>query len=410
MSKKLSFEILVIWLMFALLPVEMLHGFLLHSGFNLPLSVGQLFKLILLTLLLLSFLVELNRLFICLFLFALMSIPSIVQALLHLNTSILFTDFIKVSRYLMPLIVFLFFKKIIIRGRKSEMILIFKLVQFSYLIFVLNILLKYIGLGYAMYPNGDFGSKGFFFAGNETSALLIILSAIIGYNIFRKEKKLRYFLFFLFNLFIGLTISSKTGTLGILLVFLFIPMKRFRLKIRLRYLKSIIISTILIVPIVVILTWKFIVASPVFKRLDFFWRELDFLTFIFSNRNNFFEKSWNVYLEKYNFIEKIIGVGQTTYESLNGDSIVEIDIADIFFAYGFVGLLMFVLIMFMTYYQAIKFRATINYPFAGLVSLMILILLGISTIAGHVFSSGMSAVFIGLLFSLMYYKKDSNAI
>jgi hypothetical protein len=290
------------------------------------------------------------------------------------------------------------------------MILIFKLVQFSYLIFVLNILLKYIGLGYAMYPNGDFGSKGFFFAGNETSALLIILSAIIGYNIFRKEKKLRYFLFFLFNLFIGLTISSKTGTLGILLVFLFIPMKRFRLKIRLRYLKSIIISTILIVPIVVILTWKFIVASPVFKRLDFFWRELDFLTFIFSNRNNFFEKSWNVYLEKYNFIEKIIGVGQTTYESLNGDSIVEIDIADIFFAYGFVGLLMFVLIMFMTYYQAIKFRATINYPFAGLVSLMILILLGISTIAGHVFSSGMSAVFIGLLFSLMYYKKDSNAI
>jgi hypothetical protein len=117
-----------------------------------------------------------------------------------------------------------------------------------------------------------------------------------------------------------------------------------------------------------------------------------------------------VYLEKYNFIEKIIGVGQTTYESLNGDSIVEIDIADIFFAYGFVGLLMFVLIMFMTYYQAIKFRATINYPFAGLVSLMILILLGISTIAGHVFSSGMSAVFIGLLFSLMYYKKDSNAI
>ena len=39
---------------------------------------------------------------------------------------------------------------------------------------------------------------------------------------------------------------------------------------------------------------------------------------------------------------------------------------------------------------------------------MLSVLLLISTTAGHVFSSGMAAVFIGLLFSLMFIKKNEN--
>jgi hypothetical protein len=405
MNRKVTFEKLIVWLMFALIPVDMLHGFLLHSGVNLPLSVGQLFKLVLLGSLLLSFITEKNRLVICFVLFLLLFIPSLIQVFFQLNIDFLFKDFIKISRYLMPLIAFLFFKKLTAKGNKANMDLIFKLVQFSYIVFAFNILLKYIGLGYAMYPNGDIGSKGFFFAGNETSALLIILSAIIGYNIFKKERKLSYFLFFLFNLFIGLTISSKTGTLGVLIVFLLIPIKRFKLKVGIKYIRSIIISALLILPLIIISTWKFIVASPVFTRLEFFWRELDFLTFVFSNRNNFFKDAFKVYLNEYNLLEKIVGVGQTKYEFLNGNSIVEIDIADIFFAYGFLGLILFIFLMFLTYYQAKKLRATNNYPYAGLVILMLFVLFGISTIAGHVYSSGMSAVFIGLLFSLMFLKR-----
>ncbi|TDS18650.1 O-antigen ligase-like membrane protein [Maribacter caenipelagi] len=410
MDKKLTFERLIIWLMFALIPIDMLHGFLLHSGVILPLSVGQLFKLLLLGSLLLSFITEKNRLVICFLLFLLLFIPSLIQVFFQLKIDFLFKDFIKISRYLMPIIAYLFFKKITCKGKKGDMNLIFKLVQFSYAVFSFNILLKYIGLGYAMYPNGDIGSKGFFFAGNETSALLIILSAIIGFNIAQKGKNLKYSLFFIFNLFIGLTISSKTGTLGVLLVFLLIPVKKFKFKIRLKYLKRVIISVLVILPIVIISTWKFIVASPVFKRLDYFWKELDFLTFIFSNRNNFFKSAWQVYLEEYNILEKFFGVGQTTYELLNGNSIVEIDIADIFFSYGIIGLSLFIFLMIFGYYQAKKLRVTNNYPYAGLVILMLFVLFGISTIAGHVYSSGMSAVFIGLLFSLMFYKKNLNVI
>jgi len=114
-----------------------------------------------------------------------------------------------------------------------------------------------------------------------------------------------------------------------------------------------------------------------------------------------------MYLEKYNIIEKVIGTGQRTFEKKNGDSGIEIDIADIFFAYGFLGLFLFLGMMLFLFYQVKKFKKSSTfYPYASLIYLMLFILLGISTIAGHVYSSGMSAVFIGLLFSLMYLKEE----
>ena len=41
---------------------------------------------------------------------------------------------------------------------------------------------------------------------------------------------------------------------------------------------------------------------------------------------------------------------------------------------------------------------------------MIWILIGISATAGHVFSSGMAAVFIGIVFALMYFKEKQEDI
>lgn len=405
MKKKITLELLIIWLMFAILPVDMLNGFLLHSNIHLPFfSLGQLFKLILLSLLIFSFIKNKNNFYYISILATLLFLPSLFRVIAEFKINFLVQDFIKIFRYLMPIVVFFFFKRIIISEKKENLKLIFNLVVFSYIIFVFNILLKYLGLGYAMYPNGDIGSKGFFFAGNETSALLIILSSIIGFKIFNKKEKLKYFLFFIFNLFVGLTISSKTGTLGVFLVFVLIPIKPFKPRIKAKYLRNIIISTFLILPLISFFTWKYIIITPAFKRLEFFWNKLEFLTFVFSNRNNFFIKAWDVFCSDYNFFEKIIGVGQTKYEQLNGNSIVEIDIADIFFAYGITGLILFIFLMTLIYTKAKKLRNKRN-PYASLVFLMIFILLAISTLAGHVYSSGMSAVFIGLLFSLIFMKK-----
>jgi heme A synthase len=88
--------------------------------------------------------------------------------------------------------------------------------------------------------------------------------------------------------------------------------------------------------------------------------------------------------------------------------IVEIDFADILFAYGILGLLYFIALMFFLIIQALRFSNARKYPYSNFILLMILTLLGISTTAGHVYSSGMAALFIGLLFALMYFKKDEQ--
>lgn len=105
-----------------------------------------------------------------------------------------------------------------------------------------------------------------------------------------------------------------------------------------------------------------------------------------------------------------MGVGQTQYENLNHNQIVEIDFADIFFAYGLFGLLYFGMLMSFLIVQAVRFSSNKRHIYSNYVLLMIWILIGISATAGHVFSSGMAAVFIGIVFALMYFKEKQEDI
>ena len=395
----------IILLMFALLPIDMVNGVLLSNGITLPITISQLYKLLIMSLLFFRFFRFNNKLLTssCI-LFGLMLIPSFIQIVSQSDASFLVQDIIKIGKYLSPLFCFYFFRDLIIRQNKLEIKKLFNLVKFSYLVLVFNILIKYVGLGYPMYKAGDIGSKGFFYAGNETSALLIILTSILAYQLFSTSKRWKYYIFMVFSLFIGLSISSKTGVLGILLLLVLIPLERPTIKTDLTKLKKIgqtlFASTLLGGSI----TWWALKQSAVFNRLSFYWEELDTLTFLFSHRNFFFVDAYKVYQEKYTPIEKIFGVGQTKYQLLNNSKIIEIDMADIFFAYGYIGLTIFIFSIGYLGIKSFQFSKFKKYNYTNFIFLMLAILLGISTIAGHVFSSGLSAVFIGLLFSLMYLK------
>lgn len=396
----------IILLMFALLPVDMLNGLVLKSGINLPISIGQLFKLLILVFLFFRFLSKPKLLLISFGFTLLLLLPSLYQSVKQLSAAFLFADIIKISKYLAPLFSFLFFVDFIKQSDENGIRKLMKLAQFSYLVLAGNVLLKYIGLGYPMYEFGSIGSKGFFYAGNEISALLVILSSIIAFDLWHNKKRIKYFLFWALTLFVGLTISSKTGVVGIMLIFLLIPLKRPSIRLSIGRLIFFLSAIFLIVPLVFYLSWKFIQGTAFYIRLLYFSEKFDFWTFLLSNRNVFFKDTYQKYIDEYSIIEKIIGVGQSQYELLNNGSIVEVDFADILFAYGILGLIYFLLIMTFLFVQALRFSRNYKYIFANFVLLMVFVLLSISTTAGHVYSSGMAAVFIGLLFSLMYFKKD----
>jgi hypothetical protein len=405
--KKLDYWI--ISLMFFLLPIDMINGILLHNNINLPLSISQLFKFSILLLLVLRLTQNNNKLLLLLISFLSLLIPTLYQVFKQIDLSFLFSDFIKITRYLLPLLSFLFFAEVFKRNNILNHKRAYGLIKFSYKVLIINIFIKYLGLGYPMYSFGNIGSRGFFHAGNELSVLLIILCSIIAFNLWKNGKTRQYYLFLILNVLASITLSSKTGILGILIVFLFIPINPTNLKTNLKRFKKLILLLFIGLPIVISLAWEIIKNSTIFVRFVFFWEKLDLLTFILSNRNNFAERAKNNYTEKYDFIEKLIGVGQTKYELLNYNKIVEIDFLDIFFAYGYIGLLLFTLLMVFMMFQTFKLkRNTFKYEHASFVFMMLFVILSISSIAGHVFNSGMAAIFLGLLFALSYLKTNEQ--
>lgn len=402
MLKITTVDTLIVILMFAFLPVDMVNGILLMNGINLPISFGQLYKLVILVLLLTRLLFAIKLFISALIVIFILLIPSIYQVLHDPVGSSFFLDFVKISKYLTPFICFLFFVDALKHSKDKIYTLILSLVKFSYVVLVLNIFVKYIGLGYPAYKSGGMGSKGFFYAGNEISALLIILCSIIAFRLWNKGLKAKYFVFLALNLLAGLTISSKTGILGILLVFFIIPFQGKSLNLK-RFF-PLLIGAMCLLPLALLFSWQFIKNSAIMVRIEFFYEKLDFWTFILSSRNVFLANSIDIYINEYNFMEKIIGVGQTKFELLNNSKVVEMDIMDIFFAYGVLGLIIFITMLVFVLVQAKVFSKTDRHPYANLVSMMVTILFIISTLAGHVFGSGMSALFIGVLFSLMYVK------
>jgi hypothetical protein len=393
--------------MFLLLPIDMINGFLLHNNIVLPISVSQLLKIIILFLITFSFIWQPKNIIISFICFFVLILPSLIQSIFQLDFSFLFFDAMKVAKYLTPLIAFLFFANVFKKSNYKINLLILKLVKFSYSILIVNIFVKYVGLGYPMYISGDIGSKGFFFAGNEISVLLIVLSSVIAIDIWKKQNKKQYFFFFILTLLAGLTISSKTGIVGTLIVFFLIPFKRISFKIKRKNLNYLLIFAGVILPVTALFVRSFIQNSKIYTRFSFFWNKLDFFTFIFSNRNNFFLDSYMVFTKEYAFFEKLFGVGQKRFEILNKGKAVEIDIADIFFSYGIIGLSLFVVLLTFLFVR-LKIIDKELYIYSPFINLMLIFLLCISVTAGHVFGSGMAGIFIGLLFSLMFVKQSAE--
>lgn len=392
-------------LFLGLLFVDTLNGFLLHNDVILPLSIGQAYKLVLLSFLGLRLIFTPKYFLILCFVFLILLSPSILQFFTHQTAEHILPDIIKSSRYLVTISSYFFFVNLFKNNYKSN--LIFVGIFISYIVMVINILLKYVGLGYPMYEFGEIGSIGFFYAGNEASILLVILTALISKILWHKKLRILYFLLGALSLFTALTITSKTSILGVLLVLILIPIKRPKAdRINLKSFAKYSIAILALVPVLVWQIWKFIKTSEVYERFNHFWQELDLLTFIFSNRNTFLVHYWEIYTERYSFLDKVFGVGETQYNNYSPMGIIEIDIIDILFAQGVIGVLLFLFLLGFVYAQAKRFCMFPKYPYASFSLLMLILLFVVSCFTGHTFNSGMAGPFIGLSLALMYKQED----
>lgn len=401
---------LIVLSMLILIPVDLVHGYLHNSGISFMFSIAQVYKLYFLGLLLFSLSKKLTGLILIVFFVLLLFLPSIWVVISKFELQHLGPDLIKVFRYMTCMISFLYLKDFIQRRGNYAIRKLIQVLYFSYILIAISIFLKYIGLGFPMYQFGNLGSKGLFSAGNEVSVLMLIVSSIVAFHIWKEKKVLYYALFFIFNLALGLAIGSKTASIGSLILLSLIPLHRPSLRFNFKRFIKISLLIVTAVPIIIYFSWQFITSSDLYIRIFYFYNKFDFYTFFLSNRNIFLQEAFQVYLHQYSLVEKLIGVGETNYYFLNDETTVESDVFDIFFAYGVIGLISFILLITWVYVQFKRFGRNIKkYPYANFGFLMLVFLILISTLAGHTFSSGMAAPFIGLALALPYFKKENDA-
>ena len=403
----LNFDWFIILAMFLLLPVDMVNGILLKGGVSFPISIGQIYKLFVLLLIFIRLMVRPKLdLIVLVGVFILFTIPSFIQFSTDKSYTprIVFDDLIKTSKYISIFLALIYFSRVYTFPKSFTRKLLKNWVIFSYVIFAINILLKYVGLGFPFYDYNNTGTTGFFYAGNEISALHLVLYAMIAYHIFEiKRAKTSFFIFFLFNLFLGITITSKTAMLGTVLVTILIMASPENMnKISVRKIIIWITSILVLIPLTAYFVFKLLKDSLIWERFYYFYLKWDIVTFIFSQRNLRVEKMMPIYWEQWTFVEQIIGGGQYFYEN-QLKNVIEIDILDIFFAYGIIGAFIFIVVITLLFLKAyIQYRN--GYPYGRLALLMLFVLVLESSIAGHVFNSGIAGIYIGACLGLMFYK------
>lgn len=402
---------LVIWaLLIPILFIDSLNGIMYENNISIPFSVSQIYKLGIVGLFLLRLVKTPQYIGVVLSLFGCMILPSIIQCIKGtISLNVIVKDLIFAFKYLIILISFFYFKVVLSTVNKHEIPKYFVWIKLSYILLAINLSLKLVGLGYPMYTNGNIGSRGFFIAGNEISALLLILSGILAYYYWVINKNIRLFVVYgLVSFILGLLISSKTGMLGIVLIHALIILStiRFDLKDK-RGIKRLFyaIGAVLIVFLGIAL---FVQNSAIMERYLFFWHQMDFLTFILSSRNIYFAEMLPIFETSYTTVEKWIGVGNYRFEAL-ANQIIEIDILDILFTYGYLGAFLFcgLLVIYSSNIVKLMKNGTV-FVYAKLSLICCSLLVILSCLSGHIFNSGIAGIFIGFVLSLAYYKKSDG--
>ena len=382
MKKKFDF---IIYLFIFLSPfIDCITG--LQERFNIPFSIGVIARgIILLSALIYLLLNNKNRKTIYLFLIYL--ILECIYTFTYLKTGVL-TEFKNlIVIFYLPLMI-LFFSNY--KNKKLDESLI-TTINFIYLFLIIIPFL--FGQGFNTYSGADGKSAflGFFYEGNELSALMILLLPISIKYLLENKKYIHLIIYLILYMISIILVGTKVLLLGTFVIFLYFGIKYiFKLEKR----KKLIFSFILLMLIgLCILIIPF---TPVYKNLiismDYYGVKNIFDLFkprfidniVFSNRISFAMKAFKTFSSSIIYI--LFGIGKSTLLLIKD---VEIDIFDIVYSIGLIGTIIYI----------ITFNKNI-FKLKGIYKFIFILLFVISLFSGHVLIKPMVTTFIALLFML----------
>lgn len=395
------------------LVIDSINGFMM-LGLGVDIGLSALYKSVLLIILLIYLSVYLPRymVFILAAICAL-SLGEIISIFsLHTDGSKLSFLIQHILKVLSPLILLIF---LIDRLKRDRLFFnkILTVIQINGLVFFCNMLAGLFGFGFSTYGQGGentIGSKGYFYAGNEISALLVVFCAFYMAKAYI-DNKIRFIVLAILSLAVGVLVSTKTSMLAVVLLIVLIPMLyEGRRLFLLNNIPSVIfvlaLSTVLVQALAI---FEAFTNAPVYSRFLFFFDRYGFVGLLLSGRDIFLTELWSLFSQKNLFLGFLVGHGPSYFSEFTKYS-VEMDFLDMFFWHGLPGVfILLVVFVHLSYKSWISFSDS-TYPFARVILLTNTMLLAISNFSGHIFTSGMLAFIWPCFVMLAYYEPRRFAI
>lgn len=385
---------------------DMLTGFsIIYLGVDLKIS---LFYKILLFFLLLILLFKLNGKLAIYFLIAvLLSFTGgFASFFIYGTADYLFLDFNSLMKIFSSILVFIFLNELSkvdldFFNSKSKQVLIF-----SYVFIASNLILGALGIGkitYKVAEGESAGSTGLIMAGNELGGAFLIVFGYALFKIWNSEKYKRYYILqAVFTLFCGLTVSTKTTMVAALVLVFFVPL----VSERERLLKMTLLKLKVFSPLIIILSvlaymiLDFLERLNLLGRMMWFYENKGVFGILFSGRDDMVIERINTYLYNSSLFQQIFGHGfRIELLEENMKSSTEVDSVDILGFYGVIPLLFisfFYINRLLLAFKLTRNKNAIDSPVVFLVSFLLLCL---SQISGHIWTSGTISIVFGVLIS-----------
>ena len=275
-----------------------------------------------------------------------------------------------------------------------------KIIMITYLIYLNLIIIPYL-FKYGNYANdfyeGKNGFYGLFYGGNEISNILVIMLPLVIEYLVRKKSYFLISLTFIELLLCIYLVGTKTLILGSIIVSIYFLIKYLRpVYKKLEKKKKYLIWTFLILLVIgsILILPKMAVTKNIIRAINYYGFNLSNIfslngldKLVFSGRLEILNKVNNLYLHSP-LINILMGLGKSYVNTFKG---IEIDIFDIFFSIGIIGILIFGYLCFKNIKDT-KLKGI--YLFTFILSIMI------SLVTGHVLNMPNVSIYIGLLFVL----------
>lgn len=275
-----------------------------------------------------------------------------------------------------------------------------KIIMFTYLIYLNLIIVPYL-FKYGNYANnfyeGKNGFYGLFYGGNEISNILVIMLPLVIEYLVQEKSYFLIGLTFIELLLCIYLVGTKTLILGSIIISIYFLFKYLRPVYKsLDNKKKYSLWTLLILLIIgtIILLPKMAVTKNIIRAINYYGFNLSNIfslngldKLIFSSRLEVLGKVINLYLNSP-LINILMGLGKSYVNTFKG---IEIDIFDIFFSIGIIGILVYGYLCFKNI-KDVKLKGI--YLFTFILSIMI------SLVTGHILNTPNVSIYVGLLFCL----------